>query len=119
MDDSQPSADAHPPDPSGDGARVMPGDATGCWLVRTARTTHLFDFERLAYARVPDEGRKAMAYDREWLVLRGVRTAPAVGQQFAVYVPPEASGRVTEQLWRVSAWVVSIQQVEREDVPSL
>jgi hypothetical protein len=74
MDRSQPTTSAEPLDPL-DGVRVMPGDASGCWLARIARTTHLFDFERLRCARVPDEGRKAMPYDRDWLALRGYATS--------------------------------------------
>jgi hypothetical protein len=119
MEKSQPTTSAEQPDPL-DGVRVMPGDASGCWLVRTARTTHLFDFERIRYARVPDEGRKAMPYDREWLALRGLRNAPTVGGQFAVYVDAlDASGRVVEEMWRVSAWVVSLERVERQDLPEV
>jgi hypothetical protein len=92
----------------------MPDDAIGCWVVRTARTTHLFDFDAPAYARVPDPGRKPMPHDRVWLALRGVREVPAVGRQFTVYVDAvDDAGHVLEQLWRTSAPVVSLEQVER------
>jgi hypothetical protein len=94
--------------------KAMPSDAVGCWVVRTAATTHLFDFDVSTYSRRPDEGRKAMPHDGRWLALRGVRGAPAVGGQFTVYVDVvDRTGAIVDRLWRMSATVTAIRNVDR------
>jgi hypothetical protein len=99
---------------------AMPPDATGYWVVHTARTTHLFGLDQTTYTRIPDVGRKAMPYDRQPLVLREVVKAPHVGEQFLVYVDArDADGRVIDQLWRVSATITRVAEVSQAEAEEL
>jgi hypothetical protein len=95
------------------GVAALPPEATGYWVVQTARTTHVFDFDQATYTRIPDVGRKAMPYDRQSLALCEVLKAPHVGGQFLVYVDAlDADGQVVDQMWRVSATITRVMEVD-------
>lgn len=100
-------ADAH------ESPSAMPADATGHWVIRTRNTTQLIDLDETRYMRVPGQGRKAMEYDREWLQILRFGRLPVLGEQMLIYVdPPDPLRAMVEELWRVSATILSLEQAE-------
>lgn len=99
---------------------TLPADSTGCWVVRTVHTAHLFDLGDAVYARVPGPGRNEMPHDRVWLRLLRFGVPPRVGGSFLIFVDdPDPAVSAFFELWRVSSIVVSIEAAPRERLDHL
>lgn len=86
---------------------------TGCWLVTTVGSQHLWDLDAGTYERLPGEGRASFAHDARVVAISRVQQWPAVGSQSVVWFD-DPDDALIEQ-WRVSSTIASIQQVRRID----
>lgn len=108
--------------PRGPGLHVdaLPAEATGCWVVRTVHTTHLFDLDDTAYTRLPGPGRREMPHDGTWLRLLRFGIRPTVGASFLLFVDdPDPAVAAFFEFWRVSSTVVSIEAATRDQLDRL
>ena len=119
-DDHQPSRIRTGRYEPGTRVHVLAPDAAGCWVVRTRHTTHLFDLDAAAYARLPGPGRRAIDHDRTWLRLLRFGLRPSVGTSFLIFVDhPDPVVAAYWELWRASSTVMSIEACTRQHLEHL
>lgn len=87
--------------------------ATGCWLVSTHNSHHVWNLDNRTYRRLPGSDSQSFPYDRTDLPIARVELWPQVGARFLVWFDDPGHPDLTEH-YRVSSAIESIVRLRPE-----